>query len=148
MENIFLAHILGIASKSTDSLSVGTPKTALIFALLLSAAILFFYLVMDRLPKNKKSKITAKNEPKFIKTMIGFATGTMLAAGFDAWWHVAVVRESFFVPPHIFLYGFSTAGIVLSFYIWLQTRDSHWKHTLFTLLIIPLAGAFDNFWHT
>lgn len=147
MRFIFLAHLFPVTNPGQQP-TFGTPASALIFALLFTVAILFLYFLINKLPRVRKSKITTRTEPKFIKAMIVLAIGALFSAAWDAWWHVAVGRDSFWETAHVFLYSFATAGIFLALYIWFQNRSLRWKHILFTLLIIPIAGAFDNFWHT
>ncbi len=147
MKQIFLSHILEVLNQESFPV-IGNSINALVFALLFTAAVLILYLVIDYLPQAKKKRITAKNEPTFIKAMIVLIVFAMVSAGWDVWWHRAIGRDNFWIMPHIMLYSFIAAAIILGFYVWRHSRDFVWKHISFLLLLIPVSGAFDNYFHT
>jgi hypothetical protein len=147
MTKLLLAHLYATSSTPTG-LQVGSPKQALIFALTFTLVILITYLFIDHLPKPKKNLINPRTEPNYIKAMLIIIALAVFTGTWDVWWHRAVGRDSFFVPPHIVLYSLVTIVIGLSFYVWRHSRDIVWKHTTFSLLFIPIAAAFDNFFHT
>ncbi len=144
---IILNHVFEVLNQESFPV-IGTPPQALIFALCFTAAIFILYLFIDHLPKPTKNKITPKTEPVYTKAMISLWMIALLSATWDFWWHRAVGRDSFWVMPHILLYLSIISGIVLCFYIWRHSRDVIWKHIFFILLLAPVAGAFDNYFHT
>jgi len=147
MQTIFLAHIFSAVNSTSSFPVVGTPASALIFALLFTAAILLCYLAVELLPRPRKNRITPKTEPNFVKAVIVLVSLTMMAVAWDIWWHRGVGRDSFWVAPHVFIYSLATSAMFLSFYAWIHCRDYLWKHIAFALLFIPISGAFDNFFH-
>lgn len=79
-----------------------------------------------------------------------FAFAMLLAAfgvSFDAWWHISLGRETFFSPPHLFIYGGTMLALVLSFILMRKTHQGIWKKIFIVLLGIPLAAPFDEAWH-
>jgi|GEM_PF-1350600 hypothetical protein len=148
MTDIFLAHILAVTGGSNSLPVVGNPATALVFALLFTAAILLLYLVIDHLPKPRKNRITPRNEPKYAKAMIAIVILSMLSISWDVWWHRAIGRDSLWIWPHIGIYSFTSIAIALGFYVWRHCRDPLWKHVMFVLLFIPISLVFDNYFHS
>jgi hypothetical protein len=149
MESILLAHHAMLHDKFENSLPVfGSPAEALVIALLFTAVVLAAYIIVDRLPKPQKNRISSKNEPLFIKLVIGIMTLAIISVAWDVWWHRAIGRDIFFIAPHIFLYIFLIVAICMAFYVWRHCRDIVWKHIVFAMLFIPIAALFDNFFHT
>ena len=72
---------------------------------------------------------------------------TAFGASFDAWWHVSQGRESFFVLPHLFIYGGVIASLLFSFLLAKTTHQKIWKWIFGALLAIPLTAPFDELWH-
>jgi len=72
---------------------------------------------------------------------------TAFGASFDAWWHVSQGRESFFVLPHLFIYGGVIASMLFSLLLAKTTHQKIWKWIFSALLIIPLTAPFDELWH-
>lgn len=72
---------------------------------------------------------------------------TAFGASFDAWWHVSQGRESFFVLPHLFIYGGVIASLLFSLILAKTTHQKIWKWIFGTLLVIPLTAPFDELWH-
>ncbi|MBX4191412.1 MAG: hypothetical protein KW804_01280 [Candidatus Doudnabacteria bacterium] len=147
MKSILLNHIFSVLNQKSFPV-IGDPKSSLIFALLFTAGILLVYLFIDHLPKPEKNKITAKKEIVYIKTLIALIVFAMISTAWDAWWHRAVGRDSFWILPHIGLYLFASSAMITGFYVWRHTRDVVWKHIFFLLLMIPTAAVFDNYFHT
>ena len=66
----------------------------------------------------------------------------------DAWWHVAVGRDEFWIPPHITLYVCLTLLLVVSFLAWRKTKIVEFKNLFFISLLFPITGVLDQFWHS
>jgi hypothetical protein len=80
--------------------------------------------------------------------IITCALFTAVAAGtWDAWWHTALGRESFWSPPHLLLYISTILAIVLGLSTWLKTRKPVWRNLAIALLFVPLSAPFDEIWH-
>ncbi len=69
----------------------------------------------------------------------------ILSGTWDAWWHVAIGRESILQPPHLLLYISVIAAITCSIILW--KKDAKFKWISGTLLLIPLTAPFDELWH-
>lgn len=81
--------------------------------------------------------------------IIACALFTAVAAGtWDAWWHVALGRESFWSPPHLLLYFSTILAISLGLSTWYKTRKSIWRNLAMALVFVPLSAPFDELWHT
>ncbi len=144
----FLAHTYQVVNNDTSFPIWGTPTSALLFALGFTGAVLFLYLVIDRLPKSKKNRVPPKAEPNYAKAMVSIIAVAGCGMALDAWWHQAVGIDTIFVTPHLLLYTCVAAIICLGFYVWRHTRDQAWKHIFFVSLFLPISFAFDNFFHT
>ena len=73
---------------------------------------------------------------------------TTVAAGtWDAWWHGALGRESFWSPPHILLYTSVLLAITLGIYGWYRTRERLWRRLAIFLALVPASAPFDELWH-
>ena len=74
---------------------------------------------------------------------------TMVIGGYaDAWWHVNVGRESFWIFPHLIIYS-SLTTIMLGFsYIFFKgdLGMSKWR-ALIGILMMVSAAPIDNWWH-
>jgi hypothetical protein len=71
----------------------------------------------------------------------------IVAGNWDIWWHQAVGRESFWIPPHVALYLSVTAAILLGVYGWYLVREKVWRRLGLLLALIPLSAPFDEMWH-
>jgi hypothetical protein len=71
----------------------------------------------------------------------------VMAASFDAWWHGAIGRDSFWEPPHLFLYSAVIVTILAGAYGWKQYKNKLWKRLAWVLVLIPAAAPFDELWH-
>src|SRR3989344_4396062 len=71
----------------------------------------------------------------------------VLAGTWDAWWHGAIGRDSFWEPPHILLYSSILLAVILGIYGYLQTKEKRWRTLALVLVLIPVSGPFDELWH-
>lgn len=71
----------------------------------------------------------------------------VMAGSWDAWWHIAVGRESFWVPPHLLLYSSVIGAIGGGIYGWYRTGGKTWQRLGLVLLLVPLSAPFDELWH-
>lgn len=84
----------------------------------------------------------------FLTRFITAALFTAVIAGtWDAWWHAALGRESFWSPPHLLLYFSVVTAIGAGIYGWYQTREKTWQRLILLLLVVPASAPFDDFWH-
>jgi len=80
--------------------------------------------------------------------LIIIALFTAVAAGtWDAWWHVALGRESFWSPPHLLLYSSVLLAISLGWFSWHKTKERLWRNLAIALVFVPLSAPFDEMWH-
>ncbi|KND48128.1 MAG: hypothetical protein AB201_00840 [Parcubacteria bacterium C7867-006] len=100
---------------------------------------------MDSVLKHLTAKVNKHID--FLHIAIIGALLTSFGASFDAWWHVSIGRDSFFVLPHLFIHGGVLLMIVSSFWMWKRQRHVVWKKIFFVLLLIPLTLPFDEIWH-
>lgn len=88
-----------------------------------------------------------KNHIKLVQYLTLSLMIASFGVSFDAFWHLTKGRESFFVLPHLFVYG----GSILSIYFsWLGHRyikKSEWTWIFRILLLIPLSAPLDELWH-
>src|SRR5258708_531210 len=146
MKSIFISHVFSVLNQESFPV-IGTPQSALIFALLFTAVVFSLYLIVDHLSKPRKNQITAKNEPVFLKVLIGLVALGEMSVAWDMWWHGAIGRDNFFIAPHLLLYSSAAIGVILAFYVWRHSRDIVWKHIAFVLLFIPTSVVIDNYFH-
>ena len=71
----------------------------------------------------------------------------VLAGTWDAWWHAALGRESFWSPPHLLLYSSALIAIVLGIQMWRKTQEMEWRNLALVLTLVPLSAPFDELWH-
>ncbi len=71
----------------------------------------------------------------------------VLAGTWDAWWHGALGRESFWSPPHILLYSAIITAVSLGLYGWRKFKDAVWRNFAIALLLIPATAPIDDIWH-
>jgi hypothetical protein len=71
----------------------------------------------------------------------------VVAGTWDAWWHGALGRETFFSPPHLLLYLSVICAIALGVYGWYRTREKLWRRLAVLLTLVPLSAPFDELWH-
>lgn len=65
----------------------------------------------------------------------------------DGWWHVSLGRETFWLPPHLFLYGAAIIATLAGLYGLYRNRSKAWRNLFIVLLLIPASAPFDNWWH-
>jgi hypothetical protein len=88
------------------------------------------------------------NSNKFFVRFVSVCVSLVVMAGlWDTWWHVAVGRDSFWVPPHILLFLGMGSAILVAAYMWFVRKNAAWKWLFLALLLIPLSGPFDEAWH-
>lgn len=71
----------------------------------------------------------------------------VMAGTWDAWWHGAIGRESFWLPPHLLLYSSVLAAVGFGVYGWWRAKDRLWRSLALALLLIPASAPFDELWH-
>lgn len=91
-----------------------------------------------------KKSIKLNVLPRLIAALLFVA---VLAGTWDVWWHTAVGRDTFWEPPHLFLYSSVIIVIALGFFGWWKTREPVWKRLALVLILIPLSAPFDDMWH-
>lgn len=80
--------------------------------------------------------------------IIAAALFTAVFAGtWDAWWHGALGRESFWSPPHLLLYSSVLIAVVAGLYGYVTLKEKRWRTLALVLLLVPLSGPFDELWH-
>lgn len=83
----------------------------------------------------------------FARSISASLFAAVMAGTWDAWWHGALDRESFWSPPHIFLYLAVIAAIGIGWYAWYRLREPLWRRAALILALIPLSAPLDDFWH-
>lgn len=71
----------------------------------------------------------------------------VLAGTWDAWWHGAIGRDSFWEPPHLLLYGAVVAAVAMGIYGYIQSKEKKWRTLALILMLVPISGPFDELWH-
>ncbi|MES2023570.1 MAG: hypothetical protein V4439_02705 [Patescibacteria group bacterium] len=66
----------------------------------------------------------------------------------DAWWHVAIGRDQFFIPPHTALYLCLSVIIICSFIAWRKTKNKIYRNSFWISLLFPITGVLDQAWHS
>jgi hypothetical protein len=89
----------------------------------------------------------AKNQNKYLQLTATAGFIGMFGVSFDGFWHLSLGRESFFVLPHLFVYGGVIAALYFSWQGYRATGQSAWKWLFRILCIIPLAAPIDELWH-
>lgn len=83
-----------------------------------------------------------------LSRLIAAALYTAVMAGtWDAWWHGAIGRESFWEPPHLLLYTAVMVAFVGAIYGWSKTGEARWRRLMIALFLVPLSAPFDDLWH-
>ena len=71
----------------------------------------------------------------------------VLAGAWDAWWHGAMGRDTFWEPPHLLLYSAIIVAIAAGIYGWYKTREKIWRWLAIVLALVPISAPFDDLWH-
>ncbi len=71
----------------------------------------------------------------------------VLAGTWDALWHGAIGRDSFWEPPHLLLYSSVLIAVALGIYGYIQSKEKIWRTLAIVLLLVPLSAPFDELWH-
>jgi len=84
----------------------------------------------------------------FFSRLIAAALYTAVLAGtWDAWWHGAMGRDSFWEAPHLLLYSAIFVAIASGVYAWRKLGEKVWRNLAMILLLIPISAPFDDLWH-
>ncbi len=83
----------------------------------------------------------------YTRVIIGALFAAVAAGTWDVWWHGALGRESFWSPPHLFLYTAVIVSIGTGAYAWYTLREKVWKRVAIALAFIPLSAPLDELWH-
>lgn len=87
-------------------------------------------------------------KPYLLPRLILVALYTTVVAGtWDAWWHGAIGRESFWSPSHLLLYASVLVAVGLGVYGWRTFKEAKWKRLAWVLLLVPASAPFDELWH-
>jgi hypothetical protein len=85
-----------------------------------------------------------------VKLLVIATLGGAIGSHWDAWWHVAIGRDTSFIPPHIFTFtSFCSAIVVSMLLLWREDFPSRRALKVYLglrALGIP-AVPFDEFWH-
>src|SRR3989344_4196430 len=80
--------------------------------------------------------------------VIAIALFTAVLAGtWDAWWHGAVGRESFWSPPHLLLYSSVLVAVFVGLIGYYQSKENRWRTLALVLLLVPISAPLDELWH-
>ena len=88
-----------------------------------------------------------RTERGLARSAAGALFATVAAGSWDAWWHTALGRESFWSPPHVLLYLSTIIAVACGIFGWRRFRSSLWKRFAFVLLLVPASAPFDELWH-
>lgn len=78
--------------------------------------------------------------------LVAFCAG-ITGLMWDAWWHVAVGRDTFWEPPHFMLYTAVALAVIFSLYGWHLKREKVWRNLAIAAGLVVLSAPFDDFWH-
>ena len=96
----------------------------------------------------KETKDNSKLSLFLLGRIIAAALFTAVLAGtWDAWWHGALGRESFWSPPHLLLYSSVLVAVFSGIYGYYQSKENRWRTLALVLLLVPLSAPFDELWH-
>ena len=75
---------------------------------------------------------------------------TMVIGGYtDAWWHVHVGRESFWIPPHLVIYSSLLVVLLVFTYLCFNVNMGRSKYgVIIGFLMLLSAAPIDDWWHT
>ena len=96
----------------------------------------------------KEKKDNSKPNSVLLGRLIAAALFTAVLAGtWDAWWHGALGRESFWSPPHLLLYSSVLLAVCLGIYGFIKFKEKRWRTLALVLLLVPLSAPLDEIWH-
>lgn len=84
----------------------------------------------------------------YTRLLPSLSIGMAVAILWDAWWHVEVGRDQFWIPPHDLLYICLAFTFLISFIAWRKTKIREFKAIFFLSFLIPFSGVFDEIWHS
>lgn len=89
------------------------------------------------------------NRVKLAIKLIMIAGLTMVIGGYtDAWWHVHIGRENFWIPPHLVIYsGLITIGTLFAYLFFRGNLGREKWGVIIGILMMLTALPFDNWWH-
>lgn len=89
------------------------------------------------------------NRVKLAIKLIMIAGLLMVIGGYtDAWWHVHIRRENFWIPPHLVIYSGLITIVTLFPYLFLRGNLGREKWgAVIGILMMLTAPPIDNWWH-
>ncbi len=82
--------------------------------------------------------------------LVGGTMVMVLSVYWDAWWHEAVGRESFWIPPHLGIYAglfISLGGFLLLFTLYrMKVPRALWVYVA-GIAGVVVSGYADELWH-
>jgi hypothetical protein len=91
--------------------------------------------------------MVSANRTTLSRSIAASLFAAILAANWDVWWHGAVGRDTFWEPPHLFMYVAILLAIALGIYGWRKTKEKLWKRLAIILSLILVSAPFDELWH-
>ena len=91
--------------------------------------------------------MSEKIKKRVLLSVSSFLSIAVVALLWDTWWHVAVGRDSFWIPPHLVLYCSVILSLAGSAYVWIRVGERFWQKLTLALLLIPASAPFDEIWH-
>ncbi len=76
------------------------------------------------------------------------AFGMSAALLWDAWWHVAVGRDEFWIAPHVTLYVCLAIMFMVSFLAWRKTKIREFRNLFLITCFFSVTGILDQVWHS
>ena len=94
------------------------------------------------------AKLLGKRPEVAMKIMMFAGLAMVLGGYFDAWWHVNVGRESFWIPPHLVIYSGLVAVLASFVYVMLTENLGIFKWTtIIGFFMMFSAAPIDDWWH-
>ncbi len=89
------------------------------------------------------------NHVKLAIKLIMMAGLTMVIGGYiDAWWHVHIGRDDFWIPPHLVIYSSFVTIVTLFPYLFFRGNLGREKWGVVVgILMMLTAPPIDNWWH-
>ncbi len=70
-----------------------------------------------------------------------------LGAVWDVWWHMVMVRDTPWEPPHMLIFFGVAVAVVTTFRTWRHARSPEWHRLLYPVIGMPFAAVADQLWH-